>query len=208
MVAQKGAIEVSKVRKLLVATRNPGKAREYRQLLRGIHFEVTSLDEEGVAEDVEETGDSFEENACLKARTYSSVSGLPTLADDSGLEVDALQGAPGIKSARYGGSGLSDADRVTFLLENLKGVEWEDRKGRFRCVIAIAWPLEEVKTVTGVVDGLIQYEPQGTGGFGYDPVFYLPHLGRTMAELTLEEKNGLSHRAEAAGKAVDLLKDL
>ena len=196
------------MRKLLVATRNPGKAREYRQLLRGIHFEVTSLDEEGVAEDVEETGDSFGENACLKARAYSSVSGLPTLADDSGLEVDALQGGPGIRSARYGGSGLSDEDRVTFLLENLKGVAWEDRAGRFRCVIAIVWPLGEVKTVTGVVDGLIQYEPKGTGGFGYDPVFYLPHLGRTMAELTLEEKNGLSHRAQAAGKAVDLLKDL
>ena len=208
MVIHKGAIEVTEVRRLLVATRNPGKAREYKQLLCEIPFEVTSLDDEGVTEDVEETGDSFEENASLKARAYLSGSGLPTLADDSGLEVDALQGGPGVKSARYGGNGLSDEDRVTLLLENLKGVAWEDRTGRFRCVIAIVWPLGEVKTVTGVVDGLIQYEPKGTGGFGYDPVFYLPHLGRTMAELTLEEKNGLSHRAQAAWKAVKLLRDL
>ena len=208
MVIHKGAIEVTEVRRLLVATRNPGKAREYKQLLCEIPFEVTSLDDEGVTEDVEETGDSCEENASLKARAYLSGSGLPTLADDSGLEVDALQGGPGVKSARYGGDGLSDEDRVTLLLENLKGVAWEDRTGRFRCVIAIVWPLGEVKTVTGVVDGLIQYEPKGTGGFGYDPVFYLPHLGRTMAELTLEEKNGLSHRAQAAWKAVKLLRDL
>ena len=203
-----GAIEVTEVRKLLVATRNPGKAREYRQLLRGVPFEITSLDEEGVAEDVEETGDSFEENASLKARAYLSLSGLPTLADDSGLEVDALRGGPGVKSARYGGDGLSDEDRVTLLLENLKSVAWQDRTGRFRCVIAIAWLSGEVKTVAGVVDGIIQYEPEGTGGFGYDPVFYLPHLGRTMAELTLEEKNGLSHRAQAAGKAVKLLRNI
>ena len=126
------------MRKLLVATRNPGKSREYRQLLRGIPFEVTSLDDEGVGEDVEEMGDSFEENACIKARAYAAYSDLLTLADDSGLEVDALGGAPRARSARYGGPGASDQDRVAILLENLKEVAWEDRKGRFRCIIAIA----------------------------------------------------------------------
>ena len=128
-----------------------------------------------------------------------SGSGLPTLADDSGLEVDALQGGPGVKSARYGGNGLSDEDRVTLLLENLKGVAWEDRTGRFRCVIAIVWPLGEVKTVTGVVDGLIQYRAEGDRRLRVRPgILSSSHFGRTMAELTLEEKNGLSHRAQAA----------
>ena len=159
-------------------------------------------------DEVEETGGSFEENACIKARTYADLSGLLTLADDSGLEVDALGGAPGVRSARYGGTGASDEDRVALLLENLKDVAWEDRTGRFRCVIAIAWPLGEVKTVTGVVEGVIQYEPMGANGFGYDPIFYLPHLALTTAELSLEEKNSLSHRAQAARKAVVLLESV
>jgi XTP/dITP diphosphohydrolase len=195
-------------RKLLVATRNPGKVREYKQLLRDIPFEVTSLEQVGVMDEVEETGGSFEENACIKARTYADLSGLLTLADDSGLEVDALGGAPGVRSARYGGTGASDEDRVALLLENLKDVAWEDRTGRFRCVIAIACPSGEVKTVTGVVEGFIQYEPMGANGFGYDPIFYLPHLALTTAELSLEEKNSLSHRAQAARKAVVLLESV
>ena len=198
-------MEEQEPRVLLVATRNPGKAREYEQLLRGIPFQVTSLDEIGLAEEVEETGSSFEENACIKARAYSALSGLLTLADDSGLEVDALGGEPGVKSARYGGLGSSDEDRVELLLKNLKDVPWEQRTGRFRCVIAIARPPGEVETVTGVVEGIIQYKPKGANGFGYDPVFYLPHLGRTTAELSLEEKNELSHRGQAAKKAVGLL---
>ena len=193
---------------LLVATRNPGKIKEFSQLLHGIPFEITSLDKVGVVEDVEETGSTFEENACIKARAYSALSGLLTLSDDSGLEVDALGGAPGVKSARYGGPELSDEDRVMLLLENLKDVPWEDINGRFRCVIAIAWPSGQVKTVTGVVEGVIQYTPKGANGFGYDPVFYLPHLGRTTAEMSLEEKNQLSHRAQAARSAVALLRDV
>ena len=199
-------MEAKGIRKLLVATRNPGKVREFRQLLTGIPFEVTSLEQARLVEEVEETGSSFEENARIKARTYASLSGLLTLADDSGLEVDALEGAPGVQSARYGGPGIPDEERVTLLLENLKGVAWENRAGRFRCVIAIAQPSGEMETVTGVVEGVIQYEPKGNNGFGYDPVFYLPHLGRTTAEMSLEEKNGLSHRAQAARKAVALLK--
>ncbi len=194
-------------RKLLVATTNPGKAREYRRLLEGIPIEITSLDQEHVTEEVEETGDTFEENARLKAATYASLSGLLTLADDSGLEVDALGGAPGVKSARYGGpQAASDEDRVRLLLGNLNGTGWQDRTCRFRCVIAIAWPSGQIKTVEGAVEGIVQYEPQGTNGFGYDPIFHVTSLGRTMAELPLKEKNGLSHRGQAARKAIALLK--
>ena len=199
-------VEAAAFRRLLVATRNPGKVKEYRQLLRDIPFEVTSLDEVGIVDEVEETGSTFEANARIKARAYAASSGLLALADDSGLEVDALDGARGVKSARYGGPGLTDEGRVALLLANMKDVKWEDRRGRFRCVIAIAWPSGGLETATGAVEGTIQYEPKGTNGFGYDPVFYLPHLGRTMAELSLEEKNGLSHRAQAAGKAATLLK--
>jgi XTP/dITP diphosphohydrolase len=203
-----GGIQEKAVSKLLVATRNPGKAQEFKRLLRGIPFQITSLDEEGVAEEVEETGHTFEDNARLKARTYAELTGLLTLADDSGLEVDALGGEPGVKSARYGGLGLTDEDRVELLLRNLKDVPWEDRTGRFRCVIAVVRPTGEAETVTGAVEGVIQYSPKGSNGFGYDPVFYLPHLGKTTAELSLEEKNGISHRGQAARKAVELLKEL
>ena len=189
-----------------MATRNPGKLLELKELLRDIPFYVTSLDETGVSHEVEETGSSFEENALIKAEEYGALSGLLTLADDSGLEVDALGGAPGVTSARYGGLGLSDEDRVLLLLENLRDVAWEHRSARFRCVIAVAWPSGETQTVTGVVEGVIQYEPKGANGFGYDPVFYLPDLGKTTAELSMEEKNHISHRAQAARRAADLLR--
>ena len=192
-------------RRLLLATRNPGKALEFQQLLKDIPFEITSLGRLGISEEVEETGTSFEENARLKAKGYAALTGHVTLADDSGLEVDALGGGPGVQSARYGGPGLSDEDRVQLLLENLKEVPWQERSGRFRCVIAISWPSGQVKTVTGVVEGVIGYEPKGTNGFGYDPVFFLPQHGLTTAELPPERKNALSHRGEAARKAVALL---
>jgi XTP/dITP diphosphohydrolase len=194
--------------KLLLATRNPGKMRELQSLLSGCPFEVTSLAEEEVDLDVEETGASFEENAVIKARAYGTATGLLTLADDSGLEVDALGGAPGVTSARYGGPGLSDEQRVSLLLENLKDVEWEHRSGRFRCVIALALPTGETKTVEGAVEGVIQRQPRGQNGFGYDPVFYVPQLGRTTAELSMEEKNRISHRAQAARKAALLLRQM
>ena len=192
--------------KLLVATRNPGKMVELRELLDGVPFWLTSLDDEGVADEVEETGATFEENARLKASFYASLTGLLTLADDSGLEVDALSGEPGVHSARYGGPGLTDEDRVELLLKNMKDVPWEKRAGRFRCVISILSPSEDFGMMNGVVEGIIQYEPKGANGFGYDPVFYLPHLGKTTAELSLEEKNLLSHRGQAARKAAGLLK--
>jgi XTP/dITP diphosphohydrolase len=191
--------------KLLLATNNQGKVREYRSLLRGIPYDIVTPSEEGIAADVEETGDTFEANAKLKAITLTKASGLLTLADDSGLEVDALDGAPGVRSARYAGTGATDADRISYLLKKLKNVPPEKRTARFRCVIAIAAPDGKVKICEGECRGIITSEPRGKHGFGYDPVFYLPEFGKTFAELSPEEKNRVSHRAKAAEKAKKML---
>lgn len=194
--------------RLLIATNNPGKLAEYRELLAGLPIELTSPAGAGIDLDVEETGSSFAENAVLKARTFAQLSGLPTLADDSGLEVMALDGAPGLHSSRYAGPDATDADRYRKLLENLAGVPWERRQARFRCVIAIATPRGTVKTVEGTVMGRIAFEPRGEHGFGYDPVFCLLSYGRTMAELPEETKNQISHRADAARKAIPILRQM
>ena len=210
---------------LLVATRNPGKMREYRQLLADYPGRLISLDDAGVPDEVEETGDTFHANAILKAATYARLSGHLTISDDSGLEVHALGGAPGVYSARYGGDACkTDADRVTLLLRNLANIPWEQRIARFRCCTAIADPTTtvhvreapsplmgegvSVATVVGSVAGVIQYEPAGEHGFGYDPVFYLPSYRATMAELPLASKNSVSHRADAARKARQILNSL
>ena len=206
--------------KLLIATHNPGKVREYRALLGEVPFDLVSLSDAGIKEAVDETGTTFEDNARLKAQAYAAASGLTTLADDSGLEVDALGGQPGVRSARYGedtvdrarSGKLSDQDRVALLIRNLDGVPWERRTARFRCVIAVACPpsanapAEKPGFLEGAVEGVIQYDPMGDNGFGYDPVFYLPSYGLTMAQLPMEEKNRISHRAQAANKAVALLR--
>ena len=188
---------------LVVATRNPGKMREYRELLADWPVELISLDDAGVSGDVDETGDTFLANARLKASEYARLSNLPTISDDSGLEVHALGGDPGVYSARYGGDACrSDGDRVALLLNNLAGVLWDRRIARFRCVTALAAPGGAViGTVVGSVAGMIQFEPEGEHGFGYDPVFYLPSLGQTIAEAPLGIKNRISHRADAARKA-------
>ena len=191
--------------KLLIATRNKGKMRELRQLLSGAPYEIASLDDLGIADEIEETGATFEENAALKAEGYSLLSGLLTLADDSGLEVDALGGAPGVRSARYAGADASDSDRVSLLLKNLEGTLADDRSARFRCVIAISAPGERTRLYSGVCEGRIAAEPRGDNGFGYDPIFDFPELGMTMAELPSERKNALSHRARAAKKAAAAL---
>jgi len=196
------------MRKLLVATRNAGKVREYRQLLADLPLEITYLDAEGIDLDVEETGESFAENAVLKATAYAQVSGLWTWADDSGLEVDALNGAPGIRSSRYAGPGASDEDRYRRLLRELEGVPWEKRTARFRCVVAIATPTGEVRTAEGSCEGVIAFEPRGSHGFGYDPVFFLPERGCTMAQLPPEVKNRISHRGQAAQAAKQLLQEM
>jgi XTP/dITP diphosphohydrolase len=191
--------------KLLLATRNQGKVKELAELLAGLPYEMVSLDYAGITGEVEETGATFMENAILKAAAYAAVSGVLTLADDSGLEVDALGGRPGVLSARYGGPGLSDEDRVDLLLKGLKDVPWEKRTARFRCVIAIAGLGGNVRTVEGVVEGVIQYKPEGSNGFGYDPIFYLPDKQCTTAQLPSQEKNLISHRGQAALRAAALL---
>ena len=192
--------------KLLLATRNAGKAREYSLLLQRSPFELTTLDAEGIQEDVTESGKTLQENARLKAVGYAVDDRFLVMADDSGLEVDALGGAPGPLSARFAGKGASDRDKVNLLLSKLRGVPWEERSARFRCVIAIASERKVIGLCEGVCEGIISFEAEGNQGFGYDPVFYLPEPDRTMAELTLEEKNKVSHRAKAAEKAVRVLK--
>ncbi len=194
--------------KLLLATNNKGKVREYRNLLQGLPFELVTPAELGITTSVDEVGGSLEENAILKATVLAAESRLPALADDSGLEVDALGGEPGPLSARYAGEGASDRDRVDYLLLRLKDVPWEKRSARFRCVIAIATPDGEVELCSGECRGLITFEPSGEHGFGYDPIFYLPELNKTMAQLPLAVKNQVSHRGRAARKAYRLLERL
>ena len=194
--------------KLLLATNNQGKVHEYRSLLQNIPFELVTLAEEGITTTVSEVGESLEENARLKATVSAAQSQLLALADDSGLEVDALGGEPGRLSARYAGEGASDKDRVNYLLSRLKGVPWQKRSARFRCIIAIATPDGKVELCSGECRGFITLEPKGEQGFGYDPVFYLPELDKTMAELPLEIKNQVSHRGQAARKAYQVLERL
>lgn len=194
--------------KLLIATRNPGKMRELAVLLAGAPAELVSLADVGIDVDVEETGSTFEANAALKARSYCALSGLPTLADDSGLEVDALGGEPGIYSARYAGEGATDEQRIARLYERLDGVPTSEWDARFRCVIALVRPHppgSEIEYFDGVCEGRIVRPPKGDNGFGYDPAFLFPLLDRTMAELSTAEKNRLSHRGIAARKAVAAL---
>lgn len=194
--------------KLLIATNNAGKLREYVELLDGLPFELSTLADEGIVDEVEETGQTMAENAVLKATAYATLSGLLTLADDSGLEVDALGGAPGPLSRRYAGDNATDGERNDFLLAKLEGVPWEKRGARFRCVIAIATPEALVQTCEGVCEGVIALDSRGTGGFGYDPIFCLPQLEKRVADLTLAQKNEISHRSGAARKARPILESL
>ena len=192
--------------KLLLATNNPGKIRELAALLRDTPFVVTTPNEEGIVLDVEETGSTFEDNATLKAAAFAQASGLCALADDSGLEVDALGGEPGVYSARYAGPGATDQELVRYLLDKLEDIEWEKRSARFRSVVALAHPNGEVRLFEGACEGIVAFEPRGARGFGYDPIFYIPALGRHLAELDMDEKNGVSHRGMATRKALDYLK--
>ena len=188
------------MRDLLIATHNRGKVREYAYILGGLPLRLLSLAEAGVTQVAEESGQTYAENASLKAKAYAHASGLMTLADDSGLEVDALDGEPGVRAARYAGEDAGDRERVRYLLSRLEGVPWERRTARFVCVIALATPECSLQLFDGACGGLIALTPRGDKGFGYDPVFYLPHLGKHMAELSLEEKTKVSHRGSAGAK--------
>ncbi|MFC1905756.1 XTP/dITP diphosphatase [Chloroflexota bacterium] len=194
--------------RLLLATTNKGKIAEYRYLFHGLSFELVTPADEDILVEVEEGEASMEENASHKARVYANLSGLITVADDSGLEVDALGGEPGIRSARYAGEHASDRDRIEYLLDKIKEVPREKRTARFVCVIAVATSQGVVATCRGECEGIITFEAKGDHGFGYDPIFYLPELGKTMAELPSEMKNQISHRARAGEKVYHILEQL
>lgn len=181
--------------KLVLASKNPKKLKEMREILSHLGVEVCLQSDVGIDVDVEETGTTFEENSLLKAKAVMEASGLPAIADDSGLCVDALNGAPGVYSARYGGEGLDDTGRYWLLLENMKGQM--PRTAKFVSVITCCFPNGDVLTARGECPGTIAFAPQGEGGFGYDPVFFVPPLKKTFAQLTAEEKNAISHRGKA-----------
>jgi XTP/dITP diphosphohydrolase len=182
--------------RIALSTRNPGKLRELREMLE----DLADIQAAGV--DVDESGETLEDNARIKAEAALVLTGLPGLGDDSGLEVDALDGRPGVRSARYAGEAASDAENIAKLVGELRHVRARRRGARFRCVLALSWPGEPLRTFEGVCRGRILEAPRGSGGFGYDPVFEVPELKRTFAELGEKEKNRLSHR----GKAVALLR--
>ena len=181
--------------KFVLATHNPGKLKEMSSILSRFGVEVVSPKELGITVDVEETGTTFAENAMLKAKTICAAAGLPAIADDSGLCVDALNGGPGVYSARYGGEGLDDRGRYLLLLNNLRGMP--TRAAHFACAIACAFPNGDTLTAEGRCDGTIAYAPMGEGGFGYDPVFFVPGKAKTFGQLTAEEKSTISHRGQA-----------
>ncbi len=181
--------------KMVLASKNPKKMKEMNEILSGMGVEVCLQSDVGIDIDVEETGTTFEENSLLKAKAVMEASGLPAIADDSGLCVDALNGAPGVYSARYGGEGLDDTGRYRLLLANMpRGAA---RTAKFVSVITCCFPGGEVLTARGECPGTIAFAPMGEGGFGYDPVFFLPKLKKTFAQLAPEEKNAVSHRGRA-----------
>ena len=189
--------------KIIFATGNEGKMKEIRLILEDLGVEILSLKDTGIAFDIEENGETFEENAVIKAKAVMQETGALVLADDSGLEIDYLHGEPGVYSARYLGEDTSYRIKNQNLIERLEGVPDEKRTARFVCVIAAAFPDGRVLTARGTIEGMIGYEERGEGGFGYDPIFWLPECGCSTAELTMEKKNELSHR----GKALRAMKE-
>ncbi|MCC2928213.1 XTP/dITP diphosphatase [Bacillus sp. LBG-1-113] len=193
------------MKEAIIATHNPGKVKEFKEILEPRGYEVKSLAEIGFAEEIEETGHTFEENAILKAEAVAKAVNKMVIADDSGLSVDNLGGRPGVYSARYAGEQKDDQANIDKVLSELKGIEKEQRTARFRCALAVSIPGEETKTVEGHVEGYIAEEPKGEYGFGYDPIFIVKDKDKTMAELTSDEKNKISHRADALKKLSKLL---
>lgn len=192
--------------KILLATSNRGKIKEITHILEGLDLELVTLDDYPGLQLPPEAGSTFRENALIKARAASTEAGVAALADDSGLEVDSLGGRPGIYSARYAGAEASDRDNWLKLLKELEGVPVEKRGARFRCVVALVWTDGREEFFEGSLEGVIASQPKGTNGFGYDPVFFIPGIGKTAAELTPNEKNLLSHRAKALEKLKNRLR--
>lgn len=189
---------------VVLATKNRGKIEEFTYLLRGVFEKILTLNDLGSVPDIVEDGNTFRENALKKARFISSLTQRPALADDSGLEVDALEGRPGIFSSRYAGEGVQDKERINKLLDELRG--HSNRKGRFVCSLALVSPDGKEVVVEGMCEGIIIDEPRGKGGFGYDPIFFIPGMNRTFAELSSEEKNKISHRARAVRALINRIK--
>jgi len=196
------------MKEIVIATSNGGKAKDFEALFSPQGIRVLTLLDVDQAIDVEETGVTFEENAILKAETVSRLLGKTVIADDSGLEIDALNGRPGVYSARYAGLDKSDEANIDKVLNELADVPAEERTARFRCVLAVAGPGRETETFSGSCEGVIQTERKGENGFGYDPIFYVPNKGKTMAELSQDEKNVISHRGAALRKMEIRLPDI
>lgn len=190
------------MKKILLGSKNKGKIQEFQEAFEDSQIEILSLNDFPDCPDAPETGNSFEENASQKALFYQKFTGLPSLADDSGIEVDALDGAPGIYSARYAGEPVNDLANNRKLLENLEGIPSEKRTGRFVCVLALAKNGQIVQLSRGTAEGIVLEAPRGENGFGYDPLFFVPNLKKTMAELSITEKRQISHRGEALRKFV------
>ncbi|ARW07767.1 XTP/dITP diphosphatase [Bacillus atrophaeus] len=195
------------MKEAIIATHNPGKVKEFKDILAPKGYDVKSLADIGFLEEIEETGHTFEENAVLKAEAVAKAVNKMVIADDSGLSVDNLGGSPGVYSARYAGEQKDDMANINKVLQELKGIEKEQRTARFRCALAVSIPGEETKTVEGHVEGYIAEEPKGENGFGYDPIFIVKDKDKTMAELTSDEKNKISHRANALKKLSQLLEE-
>lgn len=192
------------MKQVVIATKNKGKAKDFEAIFAPLGYEVLTLFDVAPDMDIEETGTTFEENAILKAETLAKQLNTFVIADDSGLQIDALNGEPGVYSARYAGDHDDEAN-ISKVLNNLEGVPEEKRTARFCCCLAITGPEHKTKTVFGTCEGVILTEKRGDNGFGYDPIFYVPSLGRTMAEMTAEEKGSISHRGNALRKLADEL---
>ena len=194
--------------KIIFATSNEGKVTEIKEILNDFPIEVLSMKEMGISTDVEEDGSTFEENSLIKARALSKLTGLPALADDSGLEVDYLNGEPGIYSARYLGKDTDYSYKNNYIIDKLAEAKGEERSARFVCVISLVLPDGREFVERGVIEGLIGYEQKGENGFGYDPIFYLPEYGKTSAELSPDEKNKISHRGKALTEMKKIIMNL
>ena len=197
--------ETDMKKRLIFATGNEGKMREIREILKDLDYEILSLKEAGIDVDIVEDGETFEENAIIKATTVMKACGEIVLADDSGLEIDYLNKEPGVMSARYMGENTSYRIKNQILIDRLDGVPKEKRTARFVCVVAAAFPDGRVETRRGTIEGRIAYEPAGENGFGYDPIFYYPERGMTTAEISPEEKNRISHRGKALRQIREVL---